>query len=76
MEQHAQPDQTYLVRYPGLTAREIFKNRTSLRRAMDPANADPFPQPIRLGPNSIAWRLIDVERWLDRRAKATNGTAA
>lgn len=34
---------------------------------------DPFPQPIRLGENSIAWRASDVEAWLDRRPKTLIG---
>ena len=23
-----------------------------------------FPLPVRLGPNSVAWRAIDLERWI------------
>ena len=28
---------------------------------------DPFPRPIRLGPNSVGWRKAEVEAWLDTR---------
>lgn len=23
-----------------------------------------FPTPVRLGPNSVAWRAADIERWI------------
>ena len=31
---------------------------------------DPFPRPIRLGPNSVGWRRSEIEEWLDSRARA------
>ena len=31
---------------------------------------DPFPRPIRLGPNSVGWRKAEVEEWLDARERA------
>ena len=31
---------------------------------------DPFPRPIRLGPNSVGWRKAEVEAWLDSRERA------
>ena len=26
-----------------------------------------FPKPIRLGPNRVAWRTTDIERWIEAR---------
>ena len=31
---------------------------------------DPFPRPLRLGPNSVGWLKSEVEEWLARRARA------
>ena len=36
---------------------------------------DPFPSPVRLGPNQVAWVLDEVEAWLDRRISARNRTS-
>ena len=30
-----------------------------------------FPHPIRLSDNSSRWRVIDIERWINRRAMET-----
>ena len=29
-----------------------------------------FPEPLRLGPNTVAWREADVRRWIEKRATA------
>ena len=34
---------------------------------------DPFPRPIRLGPNSVGWRRAEVETWLAARKTSGNG---
>ena len=34
---------------------------------------DPFPRPLRLGPNSVGWRRSEIEEWLGTRERA--GTA-
>ena len=36
---------------------------------------DPFPKPIRLGPNSVGWRKAEVEAWLDSRERAGSAGA-
>ena len=54
------------LRYNDLKARRIFQNRTTLRRWLA---AGLFPQPILLGPNSLAWKQSDVEEWIAQRAK-------
>ena len=38
--------------------------------------ADEFPHPIRLGPNLVAWRRGDVDKWLASRPLATGEAAA
>ena len=35
-----------------------------------------FPAPLQLGPNRIAWRRDEVERWLATRPRAVGGNAA
>ena len=32
-----------------------------------------FPQPIRLGPNRVAWRETDIERWIESREQSHEG---
>ena len=36
---------------------------------------DPFPKPIRLGPNSVGWRRAEIEEWLDPRERAGSAGA-
>jgi predicted DNA-binding transcriptional regulator AlpA len=67
------PERTlFFFRYTDLVERKIITNRTTLRRWSDERKEDPFPAPIRLGENSIAWRASDVEEWLRRRAHGGN----
>jgi predicted DNA-binding transcriptional regulator AlpA len=60
-------DNLHVLRYRDFVERNIVGNRTTLRRWMT-RDDDPFPQPIRLGPNTIAWSRALVEAWLQRRA--------
>ncbi len=60
-----------LLRFPDLVARRIVNNRMTLRRWME-REVDPFPQPVRLGEHTIAWRAEDVAAWLERRAGREN----
>lgn len=53
-----------LIRYKGLVEREIVNNRVTLGRWI---KANQFPKPIRLGPNSVAWRWDAIEAWLKAR---------
>jgi predicted DNA-binding transcriptional regulator AlpA len=55
-----------VLRYRDLLTAGVVRNRTTLMRWMRRED-DPFPQPLRLGENTLAWRAIDVEAWLDRR---------
>ena len=50
-----------LIRRPEVEA------MTGLSRAAIYARlkADTFPMPVRLGPNSVAWRLSDIEAWIE-----------
>ena len=36
--------------------------RTALYRAM---REQRFPEPLRVGPKSVRWRLSEVQRWID-----------
>ena len=31
-----------------------------------------FPRPVRLGPNSVAWRASDIEAWIEALPTATS----
>ncbi len=33
--------------------------------------AGEFPAPIRLGPNRVAWRRIEIDEWISSRPLAT-----
>jgi predicted DNA-binding transcriptional regulator AlpA len=56
-------DSVTFLRYRDLTERNIVANRTTLSRWMR-RQENPFPKPIRLGPNTLAWRLLDIESWM------------
>jgi len=55
-----------LYTFLSLTQNNIFRNRTQLRREMN-APVDPFPQPVRLSGNRIAWDGEAVRAWVKRR---------
>ncbi len=57
-----------LLRYRDLVDRGIVSNRMTLHRWIV---GNDFPKPIKIGPNSIAWRVDDVESWLAERARAS-----
>jgi prophage regulatory protein len=38
--------------------------------------AGTFPRPVRIGARAVAWRLEDVESWLEARPLATATVAA
>jgi predicted DNA-binding transcriptional regulator AlpA len=69
MTEHRHTPTLIVLRYRDLLAAGIVRNRTTLQRWQS-RDTDPFPQPIRLGENSVAWRQSDVEAWLERRAAA------
>ncbi len=56
------------LRFSDLVELGIIRNRMTLKRWVESGH---FPAPIRLGPNSIAWRASDVQAWLDARTDAT-----
>lgn len=33
--------------------------------------AEAFPKPIRLGPNTVAWRESDIQSWMDGKVSAS-----
>jgi predicted DNA-binding transcriptional regulator AlpA len=60
--------QVFLLRYRDLVERKIVSNRVTLSRWMA-LDEDPFPRPLKLGPNTVAWDSRLVASWLSRRAK-------
>jgi len=40
------------------------------------ARLERFPRPIKLGERSSAWRLDEVERWVEERTKASRCSLA
>jgi prophage regulatory protein len=58
-----------LLRYGDLVQRGVVRNRTTLARWQD---RNQFPKPIKIGPNTVAWRESDVEQWLDTRSSDSN----
>ena len=59
---------TTSLRFADLKARKIVSNRTTLRRWIQ---ADEFPAPVKLGENSIAWRVDEVKEWDRSRPRVT-----
>jgi prophage regulatory protein len=62
-----------LLRFSDLVAAGIVRNRMTLWRWI---NAGEFPRPMKIGPNSRAWRAIDIEAWLKSRAQATTAAGS
>ena len=56
-----------LLSFDDLKVLGIVNNRMTLMRWIKFQN---FPEPIRLGPNTIRWRASRVERWLAERENA------
>jgi len=61
-----------LARFSELKKRGIFHDRMAARRAVERG----FPQPIELGPNTIAWDLSEVESYLASRPRRMPKTGA
>jgi predicted DNA-binding transcriptional regulator AlpA len=53
-----------LLRFNDLKNRGIVRNRVTLSRWL---RDQQFPQPIRLGPNSLAWDEASIDAWLRQR---------
>ena len=54
-----------LIRFQGLVECNIVKNRVTLQRWI---NSNGFPKPVRLGPNTVAWKASEVQAWIEGRA--------
>jgi prophage regulatory protein len=61
----ARVDVLRVLRYSDLVDLGIVNNRVTLRRWI---SAGDFPAPLKLGANSLAWRVTDVADWLASRA--------
>jgi predicted DNA-binding transcriptional regulator AlpA len=66
-----------MVRFAGLKAAGIAENRVTLDRwRKDPDPDRRFPDPVPLGPNSIAWFEDEVLEWLTKRRAERAAKAA
>jgi predicted DNA-binding transcriptional regulator AlpA len=57
-----------LWRFCDLKALGIVEDRATLRRRMK-SDTDPFPAPILLSRNAVAWVSDEVRAWLKRRPR-------
>jgi hypothetical protein len=57
-----------LVRFKFLKENGYVNDRMALHRAIKFNN---FPKPIALAPNTLAWRLSEVEAWLASRPRGS-----
>jgi predicted DNA-binding transcriptional regulator AlpA len=57
-----------LLRFADLKRLGVCRDRATLRRWLK-AKTDPFPAPLILSGNAIAWRAAEVSAWLDRRPR-------
>jgi predicted DNA-binding transcriptional regulator AlpA len=67
-KQMADTEAQTLWRFRDLKAKGIVTDRATLRRWMKSPD-DPFPSPIVLSANSIAWRASEICEWLDNRSR-------
>jgi predicted DNA-binding transcriptional regulator AlpA len=61
------------ITFDGLRARGIPYGRSQLYRLM---KAGQFPASVRLSANRIAWRLSELQDWMDSRPRAREAAAA
>jgi prophage regulatory protein len=54
-----------LLRLPAVESLTQLKKTTIYTHMAN--KADPFPAPIRIGARAVAWRLSDVEAWIEAR---------
>ncbi len=59
-----------LLRFADLKKLGIVRDRATLRRWVK-AKTDPFPEPLILSGNAIAWRESEVDAWVDRRPRGS-----
>jgi predicted DNA-binding transcriptional regulator AlpA len=64
---------TRYIRFEDLVARNIVRNRMTLKRWID---AGRFPKPVHLGPNTAAWSEDDIAAFEARIRAERDGKAA
>jgi len=64
---------TSFVSFRYLQAEGIMPNRMTLARSIQNFG---FPRPIELGKNRIAWRLEEIEQWVQSRPRRRPRTGA
>jgi prophage regulatory protein len=63
------PTHEILDRLPAVLER-VNISKTSMYSWMKSGD---FPQPVRLGPRSVAWRRSDVDAWIESRINRVEG---
>ena len=65
--------ETTILRMPAVLAMTgISRSRIYVYMSRE---TDPFPRPIRLGPNSVGWLKSEVQEWLAARERAGSAGA-
>lgn len=59
-----------IIRWPGL--RKMFDDDISRSTINRWIKAGLFPDKIRLGKNSVGWRLEEIESWFQKRTSTIN----
>jgi predicted DNA-binding transcriptional regulator AlpA len=62
-----------LLSFEDLKAIGLVNNRMTLMRWM---KFQDFPEPVRLGPNTVRWRRSRIEQWLEERERRSDKTQA
>lgn len=60
-----------VIRWPGL--RKMFDDNISQSTIYRWEKNNLFPSRIKIGQNSVAWSLTEVEQWFEDRANAAKG---
>jgi len=60
-----------ILRLPAVMAKTGYKRSTVYKSIKDGT----FPEPIKLGPQSVGWLASEIDAWIDARIKATRSAA-
>ena len=55
-----------LIKMPELR-KMVGKGRTSIYEAV---NEGFFPRPVKIGSRAVAWRLTEIQKWIEERPRA------
>ena len=63
------PNGETLIRLPKVIEKVCYQKSTLYQKIQ----ANEFPAPVRLGARAVAWKLSDIEAWIESRASACKG---